>query len=164
MRMAKREDDLSDYGTPESFKRSAKVFVLRDAKSGHAVNAKSLSYLERLERDGVIETRMKDAGEQFGYHFQRAGLERYQTINLFRVLGGMGDEAEAWIHHRSQIRKACESLGGLQASIIWHVCGNEKPLAEWVRDRQASGFRLNEHHAKGMLIGSLDSLAKFFGK
>lgn len=166
--MAKKQKPVSgevaDYGTPESFKRGAKIFILRDAKSGRAVNAKTLTYVERLERDGVIESRQRDAADQFTYHFRRAGLERYATINLFRVLGGGADADETLIHHRQQVRKVMTSLGGLQSSIIWHVCGTERPMSEWVADRNAAGFRMSADTARGVLIAALDGLAKLFGK
>lgn len=163
VKMAKREDELSDYGTPESWKREAKELVLRDAKSGHAVNAKTISYLQRLEREGVIEYRHVEAGEIFNSLFFKCGLERYSTINLFRVLGTAGDETRQ-IENRQKMRGALEALAGLQASIIWHVCGNEKSLSEWVLNKRGMGARINVNDARGILIAALDKLAKHFGK
>lgn len=159
--------ETPDFGTPEWQRQSQAEVVPISPKAGmgYIAVAKRLSYLEKLERAGTITVAMQSAGEKFGFHFHRGGLERYATINLFRVMGGVGESAaENAVFHRREIRKAMEVLGGgLAAGLVWDVCGLENPISHWTAAKRIAGVRMSDDHAKGMLIGALEILARHYG-
>jgi hypothetical protein len=165
--MGVAETEKPDFGTEEWQRNSGAEIVPISPKGGNAYTrvAKRLSYLERLERSGTITSGMLSGAEKFGFHFQRAGLERYATINLFRIMGGVGESAqENALFHRREVRKAVEVLGGgLASSLIWDVCGLEQPISHWTAAKKIAGVRMSDDHAKGMLIGALEILARHYG-
>jgi len=164
---AEEQDSPPDFGTKEWWRKGDAEIVELKPKGGKAYvqAAKRFTYLEKLERVGIISSAMLSAGDKFGFHFQRAGLERYATINLFRVMGGVGESAqENALFHRREIRKALEVLGGgLAASLVWDVCGMERPISHWTAAKKICGVRMSDDHAKGMLIGALEILARHYG-
>lgn len=167
MALPAEEESPPDYGTKEWWAKGDAEIVELKPKGGKAYvqAAKRVSYLQRLERNGHISSAMLSAAEKFSFHFMRAGLERYATINLFRVMGGVGESAqENALFHRREIRKAVEVLGGgLAASLVWDVCGLENPISHWTLAKRISGIRMSDDHARGMLIGALEILSKHYG-
>jgi hypothetical protein len=164
---AEEELDKPDYGTDEWQRNTGAEIIPISPKGGKAYVhvAKRFTYLERLEKAGTISSGMLSAGEKFGFHFQRAGLERYATVNLFRVMGGIGESAqENALFHKREVRKAVEVLGGgLAASLVWDVCGLENAISHWTAAKKITGVRMSDDHAKGMLIGALEILARHYG-
>jgi hypothetical protein len=164
---AEQDNEPPDFGTPEWWKKGEAEIIEIKPKGGKAYVqvSKRITYLQRLERSGSISTAMLSGAEKFGFHFQRGGLERFSTINLFRVMGGIGEAAqENALFHRKEVRKAVGVLGGgLAASLVWDVCGLENPISHWTAAKKSSGLRISDDHAKGMLIGALEILARHYG-
>lgn len=133
-------------------------------KGGGAVRAQTKNYFMTLYDKGVILKKHLTALESFQFHFNRAGLVHYTTLNLFRVQGGKKDFIDAMtgdqITSRSVVKEVCVELSPLLASLLWECVGLERPVQSWVLLKRAEGHNFTRHDARGLLIAALDHLTR----
>ena len=105
------EPSARDIGTPESHRHGATVVKFFKPGKGRDY-AMRLDAIWRMVDKGIIEERHAKAADKFNLHFERAALgEHYQTINLFRVTGGIGDFTDDQMFHREQARRGLAGQG-----------------------------------------------------
>jgi hypothetical protein len=150
-----------DIGPPEAHGHGDTVVRIFKPGKGRDY-AMRLDAIWRMVDKGIIEERHAKAADKFNLHFERAALgEHYQTINLFRVTGGIGDFTDDQMFHREQARRALDWLGkGLEASVVWHVAGARKSISSWCRVRFVP---MHNQVATGLLLAGLDRLAEGYG-
>jgi hypothetical protein len=123
-----------------------------------------LSQLERWERQGMINTDMRQAGERFHALFRRACLDSLKAADVSREVVSGGGRALDLPHGaeaaRRRVAEALRPMGGHQAlvgSCVWHILGLEWSVAAWARRVQRS-----PQVAVGVLIAALGALAGYF--
>lgn len=126
----------------------------------------AVSLLGQLERKGMIDDRMRQAGEEFHRLFHLAALDPLKAADMSREpqgFGGIivlpGSEAA----HR-KVKDALTALGGLSSACggcAYFVLGLDLSLRQFAARQQWRGA--NPHGAKGVLIGTLGVLVKHFG-
>ena len=133
-------------------------------KGGGAVRAQQRDFLWRLVDLNVITKAHHTAATSFQFHFNRAGLYHFATLNLFGVHGGKRDLIDALttdqLDSRAAVREVCTGLTPLMAGLVWEVLGLERPLQAWVDERRMNGYAFTRHDARGLLIAALDALAR----
>jgi hypothetical protein len=122
--------------------------------------------LARLERHGDIGRRERSAGELFAELFHLAHLSPLKASDMGQRSDRAPTTAYGGDRARRRVNDALDALGGLDSacgSCAWHVVGGEMPMAEWARRQEWSGKPIRPEVAKGVLLGTLGSLARHFG-
>lgn len=139
---------------------------LADAEGSVGEPFRAEGLLGRLERNGDIGPREREAGEEFHRLFQLAALDPIRAADMSRISGAphagliIGSESA-----RRKIWKAIDALGGQNApcgSCCWYVLGCEYTMRDWARREGWGGRPVREEVAKGLLIGGLGILEKHF--
>jgi uncharacterized protein YukE len=145
--------------------RSVKQIL--DARGLIANPFRGETMLERMERLGDIGLSERIAGERFQDYFQRSHLDPLQAADMMRESrSAVAHGANGIEHARDLVHGAIQALGGHSSpcgSCAWFVLGNEITIAEWARREGWGGHPLRAETAKGLLIGALGVLAKYFG-
>jgi hypothetical protein len=123
--------------------------------------------LARLERHGDIGRRERAAGEEFGRLFHLAHLDplKAHDIAAERIVATHGRQHSSE-RARRRISDALDTLGGLDGlcgSCAWHILGGGTTIAEWSLRQRWTGKRINPTAGKGILIATVDMLARHFG-
>jgi hypothetical protein len=123
--------------------------------------------LARLERHGDIGRRERSAGEEFARLFHVAHLDPLKAHDMAAervVATHRGQHSTERARHR--IGDALDTLGGLDSlcgSCAWHILGGGITIAEWSLRQRWAGKRINPTAGKGILIATVDMLARHFG-
>jgi hypothetical protein len=138
-----------------------------DAEGGIGVPYRVETLLWRFERNGDIGPRERAAGEEFHRLFHLAHLDPIRASDTERLgffPARLPDRRGDWARHR--VGKALDALGGHASpcgACAWYILGSEYSVREWALRQGWSGKPVNQHAAKGILIGTLGVLAKHFG-
>jgi len=142
--------------------------TLADSDGGIGLPWRAESMLERLERNGDIGARERQAGEEFSRLFQLAHLDPLRASDVVRgerILAGQG-EPHGSDRARRRVLAAIDALGGQSSpcgTCAWFVLGCEFTLNAWARREGWGGRCLSQATAKGTLLGALGVLARHFG-
>ncbi len=125
--------------------------------------------LDRLKRQGSINSDMWKAGEKFRDSFRIAELDPLRAGDLSRPMvdGRSGRHATIGgrqMDARDIVYQAIIALGGMSSpagSCVWHVLGLEESLRSWVETQRGN---ITRDQATGVLIASLGVLEQHFAK
>ncbi len=169
MARPKRKTDPIDTGTPERGGHDIVALEQFDPlklgvkKGTGAVRARVVSYLETLERRRTIDRYQLDAANLFYEHFNRAQLNGYSSIDMFKIGNkqrGPSTIADTILESRARVRSMLLCVPGFhQRSIIWDVCGLGLTVAEWRTNRRNLGFNIGRDAAVGYLVATLETLS-----
>jgi hypothetical protein len=141
--------------------------VVVDTVGNRAIPWQAMGLLAILERRGDISAAQRQAGEQFHRLFQRAALDPLRAADMGRVGGcSASHDAHGSEHAKRQVSKAMLALGGAaspQGSCAWVVLGCDQSLAQWAIRMNWRSQAMNDQMAKGMLVVTLDTLARYWG-
>jgi hypothetical protein len=117
--------------------------------------------LAKLERHGHIGARERQAGEEFGRLFQLAALDPLRAADMQR-LPRPASPAPGSAFAQRRINLALDALGGLHSpcgACAWFVLGLDMSMREWALRQGWAGKPIREEVAKGVLVGTLGTLA-----
>jgi len=142
--------------------------TVADASGGIGRPYEVESLLNKLERRGDISPEHRQAGELFARLFRRAHLDPLRSPSWLRQGGGTPapDGADHTERAQQKIHDAVIACGGMHSPAgcaSWFVLGVEMSIREWALREGWNGRSLNEHVAKGILLGALSVLALHFG-
>ena len=141
--------------------------VLLDTVGDRSIPWRAEGLLAQLERRGDIRPAEREAGEHFHRLFQRAALDPLRAADMGRTGGGSASlQNHGSEHARQKIADAMQVLGGHaspQGSCAWVVLGCDQSLAQWAARMNWRGQAMNDQMAKGMLVVTLDTLARYWG-
>lgn len=144
----RQHDDLAPITTIEG-KRQVRAVQVADT-------------IGRMVQSGAITASQAGAARRFHADFRQAQLDQLRAAPLQRQSRGLRDDT-AQLAARDRIDKVIRRLGGhgsIAAHAIWFVAGAGFTIKGWAqRERNGAGRPLNEHLAKGILIGALAVLA-----
>ena len=118
--------------------------------------------LAKLERHGHIGARERQAGEEFGRLFQLAALDPLRAADMLQRLPRPASPAIGSAFAQRRINLALDALGGLHSpcgACAWFVLGLDMSMREWALRQGWAGKPLREEVAKGVLLGTLGTLA-----
>lgn len=118
--------------------------------------------LAKLERHGHIGARERQAGEEFGRLFQLAALDPLRAADMLLRLPRPASPAIGSAFAQRRINLALDALGGLHSpcgACAWFVLGLDMSMREWALRQGWAGKPLREEVAKGVLLGTLGTLA-----
>lgn len=155
----------NDRGTPERAAQDGleKLAVVETVEGGTRARAsKTTDTIGRMLMNGTIDVSMARAARRFHADFMLAQLNGVKAAPLERRSKGLTDDS-ATLAARERVAGAVQILGGHGAPAsmaVWFVVGCGYSVREWARrERFGSGGCLNEHTAKGILIGALSALS-----
>ena len=140
---------------------------LADAEGNIGLPWRVESLLERLERHGDIGHRERLAGEEFQRLFRLAHLDPLRAGNMMESVHHPG--ARPGINAafaQRQVNLSLDAIGGLDSpcgACAWFVLGVELSMRDWAMRKGWAGKPIRQEVAKGVLLGTLGSLAKHFG-
>lgn len=129
---------------------------------------RSIDILAALWNRGAICVEFRDAGEDFRSDFRRAQLDPLKALDLLRPpgSGAIRPEAspEAWSPEWARNRVwraivACGGISSLSGGCAWDVLGWQIGLKRWA-SQQGRDIKV----ARGILLVTLDTLARHYGK
>lgn len=121
-----------------------------------------------LLRNGSITPQMHDAGQHFNRNFVFAQMNPARAPALDRIPSGQWHDnvTERVVGARKRLHDALQIVGGIGSPggcALWHVAGLGQSVKEWSLLEGWNGRPLNQHEAKGILIGALAALAVHYG-
>ncbi|MCW2248275.1 hypothetical protein M2352_003909 [Azospirillum fermentarium] len=124
--------------------------------------------LDRMFRNGTIDPVAYRAGGLFRDDYELAGMaERLAASNLSPLAGcsGGGKVADLGgnLAARRRIRDVLDCMSHDMASAMEWIVGNGHALSQWVQRMRWGGRTLNEHFARGLVVGGLDIAATVYG-
>ena len=131
------------------------------------VHRRKLDTLATLARYGTITADMHDVASRYQTAFYIAHIGRSGPAWLGeRVDGGNGDGGSERLERARRFVADCSALlggmGSMQASAVWHICGNGLSIREWRQRAAWNDFRLrDDKHAAGVLVAALDCLVRW---
>jgi hypothetical protein len=154
--------------TPGSIERAEKQIADANGDEGHPWQAVGL--LDQLERRGAIDSRQRQAGEEFNRLFHLAALEPLRAANMDSDLTRLSKSFGGVEFHRGseaayrKVSAALDALDGLHSpggSCAYCVLGLGMSRREWAGRQRWRGQDPNS--ATGTLICVLSVLARHFG-
>ncbi len=117
--------------------------------------------------NGTITAAQAGAARHFQADFHRAHLDTLQAQPLERRIAGLPDDT-AQLAARQAVNRAIGTLGGYgapAANAAWFVLGIGHSVKEWARrERIGNGKSMNEHTARGLVIGCMSVLQALYDK
>jgi len=148
--------------------RTAEPVYEADPDGRPAVHYRTVDTIGTMLRKGTITPEMEAAARDFEAAFTIAGLETLKAQDLCRVPGNgrlepLGDHQ---IAARERVLRAVDSVGGLGSpggSLCWHVLGLGESVQSWVGHWRWNGRAFSRDEARGMLVLTLELLARELG-
>jgi hypothetical protein len=135
-------------------------------KEGVSVQRKVQDILDKLFDSQSITLEMFTAGKNFQSLFVMANIDTLKAQNLDIGGGGLSGGEDEHLLRVARAKQAVfdmiMSVGGLSSpmgSILYHVIGLGDSVNKWVNSYEWGGNKLNNHNAKGLLIGALSVVA-----
>ncbi len=151
----------NDRGTAERGRHDLIAVVNTVVGDRRARAARASDTIARLQMNGTIDARLVWAARKFQGDFDSAGLDPLRAAPLERRSKGYGDDTVT-MAARERIAGATRALGGHAspaALAIWFVVGGGYSIKDWaLRERWGARRALDEHTARGILIGALAAL------
>jgi hypothetical protein len=124
--------------------------------------------LARLERAGDITAAQRAAGEQFHALFRAAARDPIKATDPAKthVSGAHGlAQPMGSLWAKTSLDRALDALGGLASpagSCAWHVLGCDCSMRDFALRKSWCGKPVQDHVAKGVLLGCLGTLQHHF--
>lgn len=157
----------NDRGTAARRRKDADAEIVETVEDGRRVRAvRTSDTISRLLSRGSITPGMSRAARRFQRDFTAAALDPLRAGSFVRQSRGKGDDT-AVLAARDRVAGVVGMLGGHgtpAASAVWFVAGGCHSIKDWAqRERVGGGRALNEHTARGILIGALSALTAYYG-
>jgi hypothetical protein len=160
---------LEDGPPPERWHHgrvSRESAQLVDARGDIGFPWRAEGLLARLERKGDIDARQRAAGEAFQNLFRIAQLDPLRAADMGQRIQSAFPAPHRSEWARRKLVGALDVLGGHGSpcgACAWYVLGCELSIREWAMRQGWGGKPVNQHMAKGTLLGALAVLAHHFG-
>ena len=139
---------------------------LADAEGNIGLPWRVEGLLHRLERHGDIGPRERLAGEEFARLFHHAQMAPLRAGDMLTPLHRPAAPAIGTAFAQRNLNLAFDALGGLDSpcgACAWFVLGLELSMRDWALREGWAGRAIRQEVAKGVLLGTLGTLAKHFG-